>query len=612
MTRFLPFQDAIVQCFLKVSLFNTFVYDIFLHYRSFDGKSSEYVRGRIEKTEEVCVGHEDDGSTSGQLSFGGSCMKDEDQDPALVQIIGRISKHAQQFRYYRIMFVVVLLVLIIKETVVIFLRHLPEDSPYRLLDCFILGRTTFSGTYSQVSHRIDLLLTGSQLFWIAYLLIAEPSIRLGCLEFIFHNGDQVRAIELEALDSSSQAGTTTIRRSASISGDLIIRQATKALDRTQPKTVRFPLYQYREPLLKSASQSSRVTSQLDSIGFRRNRSFDCWSKLLLTTSKFLAICIYAAFILWYPLVYSFTTVLLTKQGFELNYSTCANYLRSNREDANRFANILDASERRPAKPLGLFLDSTDIIALHEPYHQIRLVIDFLQSFFIINGTAISIVTNTYYLIIIAVDVENYLSPLEEQLDRLVHDLRRNRGAHRQTIRLYGDLSLSDRQVFPDTSSRFTRPQTSDNRCNRLLLSKRISDLQAQSMDFWSIIAHYNTYVQSFVCLVIFDWIVYSVLVSDYLLAPGGVVYYDVIACQALATAYFIGVIGQFATITQRIRRMYPKMATAMALDDDCTGTKTRWPTMLSYFHPKPLCSFTIAGFTISWNFCLQVSNAIAD
>lgn len=606
MIKSLPHDGTIVRFWMKVSLFNTFVYDSFLHYRSFETeRSSRYIpRHRIP--EKVFSFDHDDKS----LNYDSDSPQERNYDATFGKIIDSISKYSNRFRYYRVVFMVVFLLITIKETIIICLKYLPEDSSYRLIDCFLLGRTTLSGTYTQVSQRMSLLLVLSQSAWILYLLIGKPVVRLGCLEFLLYTGDQVKAIELGANDRSQSAVCSGPRRSTHTAEGPTIGYETKFVDSLQHKMIKFPVFQYREPLLRSAERSKRGLPRKSSIRFRKNRDFKCWSNIFRSASKFQTYCIYLTSVLWVPYLFSFVSVIATRQGFELNYSTCTNYLKLIDREDQKFSFIyhVDANQINITKPLSFFLELTDTIAINEPYHQIRLIIDFMQSFFVVNGAAIAFISHTYYLVIIARDVENYLDTLEDEFERLVCDLRCRRADGRQTLCLYGGLILDGKVVDVPTFGQVRRKSSESER--NLNLNQIISDLQAQSMDFWKTIAQYNTYIKTFLSITITIWVVFSVLAAEFLLAPNGVIFYDLIGSQLVSSAYFIGVIGQLAKITQRIRCLYPKMASAMALDDDCTGTKTRWPTMLSYFHPQPLYCFTIAGFTISWNFCLQVSATV--
>lgn len=321
-----------------------------------------------------------------------------------------------------------------------------------------------------------------------------------------------------------------------------------------------------------------------------------------TTLKFFSVCLIISVITSIPIAYCIMSVLLTRQGFELNYSTCVNYIKSlNHDERQRFEFIYIPDDKNVSKPIGVILDLSDTIPFDSPYNVARMLADGFQTTVAMTVVSLSFVSHTYLAVLVISDLENYLDSIEHELSRLVQELRRVKKTRMKTqLR-----SMLDKgQAFAGELV------PGDTKWSRLHLSKQISSVQAQLMDMWTLIAQYSVYVQNLTLVVILSWILYSVTAAEYLIAPDGIIYYETIGGQLATTVYFLTVVGQYAIITRRIRRLYPLMASAMALDDDCVDSKSRWPIMLAHFHPKPIYSFKVSQFTISWNFCLQVSSSL--
>lgn len=627
-------------------LYNSYVHKIFLQHRSYEGQdgSARAPRGR-RRSSDVTARPADRPS---RVEY--NLLHNEENEPGdqiMAKILEGISKNSKYYTYHCIAIVFIQLTVMVKEVVVILLRRLPEDSPYRLWDCALLGRTSITGTFTRISQRFGLVLSGLQVMWASYHILFEPPVRLSCLEFLMHSPEQVEAIELECchedtsqlaepvdqVDEPSDISVPTQRHrgwsTRSSDAFLSTDSASRAVALGQPTiyyvvkrpekaVVRYPIFQYREPELRKASKCEQCASTSE-IRYRKNRGLDYWRRLTHSSVRYFLMCILVYTLASVPLMYCMGSVLITKQGFELNYSTCVNYIRSLDPDKRRpwsFIYVPDDASNGPAraKPLGPALEYVDIMPFNDFYHAARVLADLFQSVVVFNIIGISKIAESYHAVVVARDIEHYLTWLEAGLDELVNDLRFDRTARRQTMQLDAELHPIGRhqvllEAIDSKSVPGRRRSIVRTKRNKMHLAKQISDLQAQLMDFFMMISRYNTYIQNFLWIVIAVWVVYSATAADYLLAPDGVIYWDVLFGQLFSTVYFIVVVGHFAMIRRRIRRLYPLITSAMALDDDCVDSKIRWPSIMTYYYPKPLYCFTVGGFTISWNFCLQVSFA---
>lgn len=591
-TKFIPYQESIMRFILNSTLFNSFTFDIFVYDREF-GTQTKYVQRKSLRNRTFA--HLDD-------TFRNQADNDSEADKTFgkdlaTKISKDVAKASRRFRYYFIITALLQLMFILKDFAIIILKYLPESSPYRLIDCFLLGRLIVTGTFTQVSQRFGLHVNCFQFIWSIQNLYLRPPIRLDCLEFLLYNSDQVEAIEFECCSNVGPIGRPDDTwQSVSLNNSPV--RVTKSYQRSRSGAIKYPVFQYRE---ETVSLTGDVT---DSVRFRKNRSLESWSKLMQSTISFFRLFMLTAVACGTPVVYCMATVMITKQGFELNYSTCTNLIRSLDEKKRSqlgYIHLPEVGEKNYSKSLSLALDWTDIISFDDPYNLARLLADIFQTSVILNLSAMSFLFNTYIALMEAGDVENYLDFLEVELAKLISDLRRSWNARSQMLRLDSLLSLMGEerinQTAPDSTKKFVDLQ----------MMKRITDLQAQLIDFWALVARYNYLVGRHTSFVIMLWLVGSALSADYLLAPNGIVYYEVVSFQIFTTGYFLGVVGRFASITRRIRRLYPMIASAMAYEGGI-DSKRRWSFILNYFYPKPLYCFTITEFTISWHFCLQVSS----
>lgn len=587
-TRFIPYQDRLISFFVTLSLFNSFTFELFVRHRSYESLTLKY--DNIKSLGSVSI--QSDKSEKDERSILN--VRDSNHE-ILRNVVTKASSNSRNnFKYYCFAVLTFQMIIVFKEALIVSLKYLPERSPYRVVDCFLLGRTIMTGTYTQVSQRIGLVVSGLHLLWIWYQLLYKPNVRFDCLEFLLHTSEQVEGKELEGSECCSPIFSGSIDHDDKYDCD-------KAPTNRRSNSVRCKIFQYIEPALKTASQMN-PNARAHHIRTRKNRNLICWSILVKTTLRYFAICALIAVLGTMPIAFSGLSVWITRQGFELSYSTCVDYIRSlDSVGRQRFSFIYTPDDNNRSKPIGPVLDFTDIITFDTPYNISRLLADALQTSALMTIIFLSFISNTFISMLVKRDLENYIDPIEDELCLLVRSLRVARKARFKSAHL--DSGLDARRI----SVRAYNRKTLDTKKSRLQLSKQISSVQTQLMDLWKMISHYSVYIKNLTFTVIGTWLVYSIAAAEYLLAPNGMIYYETIGGQIFTTVYFLVAIGQFATITRRIRGLYPLMASAMALDDDCIDSKSRWPMMLDHYHPKPMYSLKVFQFTISWNFCLQVS-----
>lgn len=536
-----------------------------------------------------------------------------------------IARRRVGFRYFLTSMLLYLLVVTLKDVLIMLLNYLPASSPYRLIDCYLLGRLTLTGSFTQIAQKFGIMITGSQFIWTLFIHIFKPSIKFDCIDFLLHTCDQVQAIELKIkLDRvrdnyepshnfeylrpnlvnllTSQANLDSLHKhdlyqKSSLTWSSSHKQELYSSP-DHEDNIKFELFQYPDHLV-----TAMPANELRSLNVvRKNRTTSAWKGLVDYTQNYFLISILLVVFSSMGVTYLMASVLFTQQGFELNYHICTDYIRSlDKVEQSNYRYLYEPQQSGRKKPLGVALEMTDFLA-PTPYNVIRVLADIVQTSITFSISAATFAFDTYVSVLIVKDVLILVETLQVEMDTLVKHLKlRTCKSHRNAV---GGLRAKHIHL---KSVPWTLVETNQSEMD---LAKQIYSLQAQLADLFMVIGRYNIYNAVFTSIVLVVWLFYSFLAVDYLLATSGIIYYEVIFGQLVATFYFICVVGQFATVAHKVRKLYRSITTAMALDEDTAESKQRWATILTYFHPKPLYCFTLFGFAISWQLCLQVGSKL--
>lgn len=608
------FPESFIPTVLLSSLFSSFMYEIYLHNGLARNRNSQ-----------------DKQPNSTRSDSGSSFLSDEERilqgldsgDDIIAKNVETFAKSKTRFKYFLRCVLGIQLGFTLKEILTSSLDYLPETSPYRLIDCYLVGRLTLTGTFTQVSHRFSIMITGLQFLWIIFILVYSPAIRFCCIDFLLHTCEQVKAIEFKITLDSPKTNLESSLNSDPRPGlvDLLTTQTKPDLTSKyelndklnlnwaddinigrrrstslQPEgAIQFELFQYTDQFINAIPNVGSKTTVM----VRKNRTIAAWKRLSDYTQNYFITSFIMVVIGSLPVTYLIASVIFTRQGFELNYSVCTNYIKllDEKEQLN-YKHIYDLNMQSRQKPLRALLDMVDLISFTS-YDVIRVLADIMQTSMELGLSTMSFTFDTFISILIVRDVIIYIDGLQAELSILVMNLNKCRKLPFKTSQ-----ALDPRYQHLESES-WALVEHGQNKLN---LSKQVYCLQAQLVDFFMIIGRYNIYNAVFTSIVLAAWLLYSFLAANYLLAPNGIVYYEIIFGQFIATGYFICVIGSFALVTHKVRKLYHLITSAMALDEDFAESKQRWATILTYFHPKPLYCFTLFGFAISWQFCLQVSD----
>jgi hypothetical protein len=141
------------------------------------------------------------------------------------------------------------------------------------------------------------------------------------------------------------------------------------------------------------------------------------------------------------------------------------------------------------------------------------------------------------------------------------------------------------------------------------LAERVARLQATLVDHFELIKSYNPFISYVLAIVIFIWMTYTIMLCIWMGSTSSrSIMLEFVAFELYAAAYLMPLLGVTSLTTSQNRRLYPLIASVMALDDTNPDEKARWWTIISYYYPKPMFCFTLFNsIQISWLFSLKVS-----
>ena len=468
------------------------------------------------------------------------------------------------------------------------LLHLNCLKSYRWLDCFILGRTYIDGRLATAGRYYSIGIDTFALVWSLTIYFLRPKFSLEPLEFISRPYRQVLGKEMAEVGAAS--------------GKWNREGPTKW---TSEQVTVVHLREYKNNL----SQSVRARPDCSSLGgefstaTRPNRTAAAWKKTSHLTLRYFSLILIYIVLVAPVFYYTLFTSILSPRGFELYYSNCVDYITSKYKDVpGNGTNLPEIYEQiysagKPVEQLLAERRAPPFFLPVEPwpkaqsggwYHKLRLIFDVLDSGLIWLFAGIFIIFYAWIALLLVHDLNVYMESLE-------HCLRSNL-LHLRAIRCQPAAMLGPQEM----GSWPTRPPD----------TAQVQDLL---MDFIRLLNDYNKYVSFFTTFWVSIWLFFTALACVCALDPRGstiVARYEIFYGELLFSIYSVTVVGSFAAIRSRTRRLYSMMATTMALDMDVLGTKIRWISLFKFFQPVPLCSFSIFGTVeLSWLFIFKVSSS---
>lgn len=474
----------------------------------------------------------------------------------LTQMIAEKSAHnitlrlpnTDKFKKFSEFSIIVYSFLILKYVIFIALESKILEH-YRYLSCYMIGRIMLNGRVTKLANYVSLMALLFLVSWRTVMLKIKPKFRFDCLEFLLHDHDELLVLEAKHQPSERCARS---KSSADLDSDSILRFKNQF-----------------------AHRSTRVL-------FRPNRTCKTWLALarqlmvsVFTSTVCLLLTTVVAAIMLLPMS-------LTRRGFELSYQQCVEWIAS-QPDESAYSHIYVPSTNSTAillpEPV-VFLPLEDFCQFNF-YHLLRVSLDLIENLVIYLDVVAAFSANTTLAVMISADVRHYSYQISIRLKQAI--------AQNKSHTLY-ELSKSNSRIWVDDS--------------------KLTDLQATIIDNFHSVQFYDRFVSFYVTFCVSVWIVYSVLVSSWMLAPvrfADTAKFEWYFVHAVSTVYVLVIIGSFAQVRIACKNLYPLISTVAALDGDHFDRKNRWLTIMKHYNPKPLYCFTMfKSSEVSWMFLFKL------
>lgn len=507
-------------------------------------------------------------------------------------------------KIFNIMMIMVYIYIISKYSLLAMLNY-SFMKPYKYLDCYILGRMIFDGRTTRATRIIMPAVSLMFLANRAIILYFRPKFRFHMFEFMLIEPDEVRLVEFESVEEEKchlQEATAAVRLKNGSSDYKPAAARYRKLNDDQEYNQIFHVH--------NPNSSHRRDSIL-----RPNRSAKIWLLVVIWSCLYyFGCCLYILFFtgIW---LYLNTSHAFSRLGFELNYSNCIDYIIEYRQ-LNNNSNYYDGiyvpnvdgkypSGRDPKVPRILpWTDPTTGF-----YHAVRIIIEFSENQFFIYDTMATVAAHTHFVCFIVVDMILNCQLIRKRLGVLIENLHRLRqfratcyknNANSMDIRANDHLRGGDEYLQSVERKRYL---ANDEETIETI------ELQSIIVDHFKLMINYNHYLAFHCSFVIILWLIYTLVVCIWIGISGSQsIQTEFYLLEGVATVFIIILLCMVAYLRSINLRLYPLVATVMALDENATVTKKDWIIVLKYFFPQPLYCFRIFGKTeISNLFILKVS-----
>lgn len=523
----------------------------------------------------------------------------------------------------------------IKSSIVI-LVYTQSVSKLGWLDCFLPGRLLMSSRVPE---------TGRLMSFIAYSLLfynrlnmtyfISKDFNIFCIAIYIRNSEHLKQLQLKPFSLSwwlnsdkkskkiKEAQLDTITKTDKIAQSKLARLNVRqnSFERDLESINELALGEYCTNLFSGSKPVQRR--------HRGEKVLDIYAKLHLF---WLFLLMFALTSLTLFVGSMIATTIFTRQGFELTYSHCVDYLvvQKSKHQSDTSLALYDyiypiqinseqlyMHRRNRNESIPLFLTLKNFVPMNL-YHSIRILLDIFENMLCWYGMITCYAYYLYYTVCVTVDCNFYARHLVDKMGELRCKLRESSGLENQ-------LEISEYlQQISDSSGMST------NTCRIMAGANKMRDLQYQSpfideiteiqasiLDYFSLVAFYNTFVGLSALAHIVTWVFYTFIIFVRTLRPTGLESVASFDNNVQAEFYlffswcFLMVLLTLAsssTLVSRSQKLYGAITNAMILDNGHLTSKTRWMTLASHFYPKQMHCFTLLGYTkLSWLFCMKVS-----
>lgn len=526
-------------------------------------------------------------------------------------------------RIYHLFSLSFLVQLVIKYIVAILLEHNAFRN-YRYLDCYLIGRISFTGSMIPLSKYWFIWIVVQQIIWEFLMLFGKMKLKIDALEFLLSDLTSVLAWDNQS-DTDERKTSLADKQKKSVQTDVISydidmmrRKSRAASNATYESYYRNSSYATTKVISQDGARVYTSISHFkapylhhgsDIFLLRPNRTAEAWINYQ-KYSYYYFLYVVINSIMW--LAFSLVLSVLgnaTRRGFELNYNLCIDWIadQQNKTPSNISHTSADYShiytphqEYSLDDPVTSFIPFENLIT-HSLYHKVRIGLSMFESFFIFFTGCSQFFTQLYICMVISVDTVTHMRHCKT---KLVEFTRSNYWTVASNNEM---LSLNLSQAIKPVED-FSNSVTNEFH-NRM---SQIMELQASTYDLFNQIIRNNSYAAIFLPHVLLAWI-YSGATSCFLqLTPSfndqrGMLY-ECTTMWAHFSVFVLIVLVNFAKVESYSRSLYRNLASAMAFDNSIFTTKPNWIVLLDQYYPVPYyCYKVLGGTTVSYVFIIQVS-----
>lgn len=526
-------------------------------------------------------------------------------------------------RIYHTFSLTFLIIIAIKYIVAIVLEN-KALSKYRYIDCYLIGRASFTGSMIPLTKYWFLWVIALQLIWEVLMIFGKMKLKLDVLEFLL--SDLVNVLAWDSLNDPNENRTSVSNKNRkSVQADLISCDTNELVRRKSrnPSTTIYDSYYTGQRYSKISGSNQEEPKLYTSISHFKAPYLHHGSDVyLLRPNRTAQVWItYQKYSFYYFMYIAVNTVIwlsssgvmglrgsATRRGFELSYNLCIDWIinkQSNKDES--MVNQSDYSHiYTPHQEYSLDDPVESLIPLENLltdslYHKIRVGLSVFETVFIFFTSCAQFFAQFYICLAINVDTTSYIRCCKAKLALFTQSSYWNMENSNEMLSVNLSQAMKPVEDFANPVSNESHNQMS-----------QIMELQASTYDLFNQIIRSNSYAAIFLPHLLLAWI-YSGAISCFLqLAPGFNEKRGMMYESALMWAYFsvfvLIVLVNFAKVESYSRGLYRNLASAMAYDNSIFTTKTNWIILLGQYYPVPYYCYKVMGSTtVSYVFIIQVS-----
>lgn len=491
--------------------------------------------------------------------------------------------------------------LLLCKYLMVAILHLERFKDYRYLDCYVMGRMSFSSKTYLASIVVMLIAITYSLFYRFYIKNRmSKHFNYELFSFLLLSPEEVLWNEIYLRKDQSRSHkrriTNTIDNDMKKSQNMYLEkysmfEDTRSLDSVALTTSTNQFRFYLENPFRAQSNKS------GSILLRLNRTSDAWHYLKYAITVYYPIGTLILLMIGFLYVYFFILkTALTTNGYYVNYSLCVGYIKSlSPELARNYSYIIDAfdfippSQSIPSSPQWNY------------YHILRFSMDIFDNLFIYTDSVMAAAFQTSLMLLQVIDLSVYIDQLGIRLTETLRIMR-----YRSMDKVFRSLKFDSVKLRSLIGSQIDDYESTlddeDDYC--------VTTTQAYLLDYMRLVGSYGVYAIFQTSAIAAVWLIITAGTSFWLGANRNLDLQGEFRWAQVGLALLaIFCMSVSAYLESKTRQLYKLISVAMAIDPDVLVTKERWCDLSRFFYPKPMYCFAFFERSeISWLFCMKVSS----